>query len=73
MTDNNDSKRLPQGCCFGRAKLGVFSGENIARRYENIARRYENIARRYENIARRYDITPPLKRASTSTRPIHHG
>ena len=35
MTDNNESKRLPQGCCFGRAKRGVFSGENIARKLDN--------------------------------------
>jgi hypothetical protein len=27
MTDNNDSKRLPQGGCFGRAKRGSVSGE----------------------------------------------
>ena len=32
MTDNNDSEHRPQGCCFGRAKRGVFSGENIARK-----------------------------------------
>jgi hypothetical protein len=38
MTDNNDTKRRPQGCCFGRAKRGLFSGENIARKqYEKIA------------------------------------